>query len=98
MAQQIHATGKEGRILTLDHARRQVRAALRKFFGYHAKLLWLDAGERCLAHQFATYLAQLFPQDDVDCEYNRDGHRMREHDGTPSKLAKLFAKRGIQTV
>lgn len=38
-------------------------------------LLEVDANERSLSHRLALYLAEFFPDWDVDCEYNRDGHQ-----------------------
>jgi len=37
-----------------------------------------NLGERCLAHRFAVHLASVFSDWDVDCEYNRNGDRLKE--------------------
>ncbi len=37
-------------------------------------LLDVKINERSLTHQLAVYLEQEFPEYNVDCEYNRDGH------------------------
>ncbi len=36
-------------------------------------LLRTDASERSMTHRLALHLTPLFPEFDVDCEYNRDG-------------------------
>jgi hypothetical protein len=50
-------------------------------------LLWKDGillangvGERCICHKLAEILAVYFPVFDVDCEYNRAHHRLKEHE------------------
>lgn len=81
--------------LTLHQAQTAVQKALRDMFREQAKLLWLDAGERCLAHQFAKYLEDYLPFD-TDCEYNREGHKMREDGGGPTKLLTLYENKGLR--
>jgi hypothetical protein len=41
-------------------------------------LLEHNLGERCLAHRFAVHLAVVFSDWDVDCEYNRNGDKLKE--------------------
>jgi len=49
-------------------------AALRTFVLRDFYLLNHDLHERTLTHKLAEYLQPLFPDWNVDCEYNRDGH------------------------
>ncbi len=97
MGEQTHAarTQPPEDKLTLHQAREAVNSALRDMFREQSKLFWLDAGECCLAHQFAKYLERYLPFD-MDCEYNRDGHKMHDDGGGPTKLLKLYEKHGIQ--
>lgn len=48
-------------------------AALLSLVDNHRYLLEVNANERSISHQLATYLAQHFSNYHVDCEYNRDG-------------------------
>lgn len=43
-----------------------------------AYLLRADVNERTVTHRLAVYVEQAFPDWDVDCEYNRDGHDPKE--------------------
>jgi len=44
---------------------------LQRNYGY---LLENDLNERTITHKLAEYLRPMFPELEVDCEYNRDGH------------------------
>lgn len=48
--------------------------ALQTLLDRDAYLLRVDVNERTLTHRLAIYVEQAFPDWDVDCEYNRDGH------------------------
>ena len=39
-----------------------------------AELFAVDINERSITHRLAVHLIPLFPEWDVDCEYNRNGH------------------------
>jgi hypothetical protein len=47
--------------------------ALDVFHATELHLLRTDASERSMTHRLALHLTPLFPEFDVDCEYNRDG-------------------------
>jgi hypothetical protein len=47
--------------------------ALDVFHAAELHLLRTDASERSMTHRLALHLTPLFPEFDVDCEYNRDG-------------------------
>jgi len=46
--------------------------ALFRFYKYDQYLVENKASERSMTHRLAVYLEQLFPEFNVDCEYNRD--------------------------
>lgn len=50
-----------------------LKAALDAFQAAELHLLRTDASERSMTHRLALHLTPLFPDFDVDCEYNRDG-------------------------
>lgn len=52
----------------------KVFAAIDDLFRHDAVLFEVDANERSISHCLARYLKLRFPDWDVDCEYNRDGH------------------------
>jgi len=49
----------------------KVKIALSMLLKNDAFLLEHDVNERSISHKLAEYLQQLFPDYDVDCEYNR---------------------------
>ena len=51
-----------------------LQEALAKLVAQDAYLLANDLNERTITHKLAEYLQPLFPDRNVDCEYNRDGH------------------------
>jgi hypothetical protein len=57
-----------------DAVRDHLLDALRTFVRQDSYLLSHDLHERTLTHKLAEYLQPLFPDWNVDCEYNRDGH------------------------
>ena len=57
-----------------DAVREGLLAALRTFGLRDSYLLRHDLHERTLTHKLAEYIQPLFPDWNVDCEYNRDGH------------------------
>lgn len=50
-----------------------VHAAISRLLKVDTYLFVMDVNERALSHRFGTYLQEVFPDWDVDCEYNRDG-------------------------
>ncbi len=65
-------------ILNINAVGNKVFQALTRFLEHDFTLLEIDANERTLTHRVAIYLQELFPEMDVDCEYNRDGHDPKE--------------------
>jgi hypothetical protein len=59
---------------TVDEKRvaQAIEAAQKKLWDSDKRLLELDAHERSICFRFAVYLAEQFPEFDVDCEYNRN--------------------------
>lgn len=51
-----------------------VISAIAKMFENDEVLLRINVSERAITHRLAMYLADEFPEWDVDCEYNRNGH------------------------
>ncbi|MBV9958530.1 MAG: hypothetical protein JO360_08920 [Acidobacteria bacterium] len=49
--------------------------ALRTLLAEDSDLLEVDANERAITHRLGMYLQDNFRGWDVDCEYNRDGHK-----------------------
>jgi len=49
-------------------------------------LLKVDANERSITHRLAIYLEEVFPEYDVDCEYNRDGFDPKRLIGYKKKI------------
>ena len=50
-----------------------VAAAVAELFTRDAFIFQVDANERSITHRLAVHLTPLFPDWNVDCEYNRDG-------------------------
>jgi len=51
-----------------------LETALQKLLNEDADLLAVGINERSITHRLAVHLTPLFPEWDVDCEYNRNGH------------------------
>jgi hypothetical protein len=49
-----------------------IKACEKRLSDEDCSLLRLDAHERSICFRFALYLAEQFPEFDVDCEYNRN--------------------------
>lgn len=49
----------------------RIYSAIDKLFEVDGELLKIDANERTITHRLAIYLEELFPEWNVDCEYNR---------------------------
>jgi hypothetical protein len=52
----------------------KLQRAISKLLEIDGFLLRADVNERSLSHKLAEYIASEFPDWNVDCEYNRDGH------------------------
>ena len=50
-----------------------IKIAISNFLYLHGNLLKIDVNERSITHKFAECLTPLFPEWDIDCEYNRVG-------------------------
>jgi hypothetical protein len=55
--------------------------AIQQLFDRDAELLIRDIHERTITGRLADHLRPQFPEWDVDCEYNRDGHEIKRVDG-----------------
>jgi hypothetical protein len=55
-----------------------VIAALQRLLACDSHLLKVDANERSISHKLGSYLQMEFPELDVDCEYNRNGHHPKK--------------------
>lgn len=76
------AESKVGPIMNKAEVLRRVQLAYDIFVTRDAYLLYIDANERSLTHKLAEYLQIIFPDWNVDCEYNRDGHTVKAVDGS----------------
>jgi hypothetical protein len=54
-----------------------VVGAIKKLFDRDKDLFEIDANERSITHRLGIYLQERFSEWDVDCEYNRDGHKIK---------------------
>ena len=59
----------------------RVCKALSILFEKDSCLLKVDASEPSITHRLAIYLEKEFPGWHVDCEYNRDGHKIKKLQG-----------------
>lgn len=66
--------GFGGKPLMIDMVVHNFRIALAELMQRDRHLLDYDVAERAITHKLGTYLQPLFPEWDVDCEYNRNGH------------------------
>ena len=64
--------------ISQDEVESRIDSALDKLVSQDRYLFETKLGERCIAHRFAVHLADVFPNWDVDCEYNRNGHLFKE--------------------
>lgn len=65
----------------------RVHVALARILREDAPLLRADANERSVSHRLALYLEEQFPDWNVDCEYNRDGHDPKRLHLTPQQVS-----------
>jgi len=60
-----------------NHVAEKVSAAIRQLLDEDPHLLRVDASERSISHRLGLHLTSEFPEWDVDCEYNRDHHKIK---------------------
>jgi hypothetical protein len=60
---------------------RKVNLALDLFYEKDAYLLEINVHERSIAHKFSEYLQLLFPDYNVDCEYDKHGKYTKTLEG-----------------
>jgi hypothetical protein len=60
--------------VSLDEILRRFQSAIDQLLERDEYLLRHDASERSITHKLGFYLQALFPEWEVDCEYNRNGH------------------------
>ena len=59
-------------LLSEEEIERRVSKALAMLLHKDRYRLNVQVNERSLTHRFGIYLQEVFPEYDVDCEYNRD--------------------------
>jgi hypothetical protein len=89
------------KILTDDEIKNRLKIALDKLYVKDCYLLKHSAHERSITHKLAEYLQELFPDYDVDCEYNVDidndnDRKMWLSDAARIKLKELLEKIKIE--
>lgn len=60
---------------------KKLSLALHLFYAKDAHLIEINVHERSIAHKFAEYLQILFPEYNVDCEYDKHGYYTKELEG-----------------
>ena len=55
-----------------------IQEVLNEFVAEQKQLLVNDANEQAISHQLAMKLAQRFNEWDIDCEYNRNGSKVKK--------------------
>ena len=71
--------------MNLQEIKEKVIIALQCFYSNDAYLIEYQVAERALTHKLAEYLQKLFPDYNVDCEYNKVGN------GDPKRIDLLMA-------
>jgi hypothetical protein len=71
--------------MTQADVRSRLDRAVRKLLDNDECLIELDVNERTITHKLAEYLQGEFPDWNVDCEYNRDGHKCKSLPLPPKK-------------
>ena len=71
-------------MLTNDKIRDNLCNAMRTFYDKDSVLIEYQVAERALTHKLAEYLQELFPDYNVDCEYNKVGN------GDPKRIDLLM--------
>ena len=70
--------------MNLQEIKEKVIIALQCFYSNDAYLIEYQVAERALTHKLAEYLQKLFPDYNVDCEYNKVGN------GDPKRIDLLM--------
>jgi len=76
-----------------DRVLRAIELAQQQLWDRDRSLLYLDAHERSICFRLAIYLADQFPEFDVDCEYNRNHTDERYHKRVRNTELIEFVKR-----
>ena len=56
----------------LEEIKDKIDSAINSFLTNEKDLFEIDSNERTISQNFSTYLKPIFPEWDVDCDYNRD--------------------------
>ena len=66
--------------------RKLIECAYQMLIEKDGHLLKVDANKRSITHRLAIYLEAVFPEYDIDCEYNRDGFNSKRLIGYKKKI------------
>lgn len=64
-------------VVNFEIVKKKVETALQSLLSIDRKLLVNDASEQSIAHHLANHLNKLFPDWNIDCEYNRIRKRVK---------------------
>ena len=64
--------------MNFEDVRQRVEAALKKLRKQDSFLIDANTNERTISHKLAEYLQEVFPDWNVDCEYNRHGYDVKK--------------------
>lgn len=64
--------------MSFEDVRRRVEAALKKLRKQDSFLIDANTNEQTISHKLAEYLQEVFPDRNVDCEYNRHGYDIKK--------------------
>ncbi len=88
MARPLPPNKKCGDIVADEQGvRAQLERALKQLADEHSPLFSRDVNERSITHWLGAILAPLFPDWDVDCEYNRKGVDPKKLTLTPQQVS-----------
>lgn len=80
----------------MDEIESPVKEAIDSLLADDGDLLRNDVNERSITHRLACYLQKLFPEWNVDCEYNRHHNKTKKlHDKTKKRFEYQKEKVGI---
>ena len=68
---------------SVDVLKTRLEEAIERLIERDRDLLVLNVSERCVSHRLALYLQELFPELNVDCEYNRTGPNTKQLEPPP---------------
>jgi len=69
----------------------KIKIGLDSLLSYDGYLLENNVSERAITHKLAEHYQKLFPEWNVDCEYNRNLGKLKEIDVEPKKLLSQMA-------